>query len=431
MPLPLKPPSRVDPLSFPVFGISWFADAGTGLSLIAYCGGGGSAKTGVNNNIFVSEPDGGTKKIETGEQVGVAVKIVQHPMTRTVWLLVALGKKVDRYHLPSTKKSGSIEVGGDGVNAIAVSSMADRLACGCENGDVNVYEISDKLFDTGALLYTCKGHTKTVCSLDFARRDIGRMVSSAKDGTARVWQDEECVAELTCSVDGGSQSAKSKIAPKRPVQVLVRGCAFQDLDGHEVLTVASARKGSAFLSRWYEQEAGKFECERTEVSPVPISAMSLSEEGPFIALGAVDGTIILWSLETWKPMKVFKEVHDLPVTCIAARPVVHVPLQGDEEGIIFHAISASADSRLAHLSLQRRGPKKPGDSDGSLITFLWNLLLCFMVLYIAALRPLLLDAQDKCAYEWHTKNFAGLGECLWHEVLIAPASHPGVSIPPY
>ena len=62
---------------------------GNGLSLVAYCGGGGSAKTGVNNAILVRAPDGDTRRIDTGDDVGVALKIVQNPQTGMIFLMVA------------------------------------------------------------------------------------------------------------------------------------------------------------------------------------------------------------------------------------------------------------------------------------------------------------------------------------------------------
>lgn len=430
MPIPLKPPNRVDPLTFPVFGISWWGNAGNGLSLVAYCGGGGSAKTGVNNAILVRAPDGDTRRIDTGDDVGVALKIVQNPQSGLIFLMVALGKKVERYSLPACEKSGEIEVGGEGVNALHVNNMVDKIACGCENGEIKVYEINDDIFDGGSLLYVCKGHTNTVCSVDFSC--LGeRIVSSAKDGTARVWEGETSIAELKCSIEGGKVVAKkSKINPKRPVQVLVRGCAFGDMQGRVVYTVASARRGSAFLAAWQEGPEG-WNCERKEISYVPISAMSLSIDGRLLALGSVDGSVILWGIDDWKPLRTFKEVHDLPVTSIAARPY-DVPLQGEDDGVRFHALSASADSKLANLTLQKRAPKqnRPGAYDG-ILKSLWNSMLWMMIAYLVVLRPLYEDAQEKCSFAMQKQGFGMALECLLHDVIIAPNSHPGILVAPH
>lgn len=421
MPIPLKPPSRVDPLNFPVFAMSWYANPGNGLSLLAYCGGGGSAKTGVNNAILVRAPDGETRRIDTGEKVGVALKIAGNPVSGRIFLFVAVSQSVERYDLPSCEKSGELHVGGEGVNAINVNVMVDQLACGCENGDVKVYKISDDSFRADSLRHICKGHTNTVCCVDFSSKG-DRMVSSAKDGTARVWQGEETVAELKCSVEGGKEPVKKRrVNPNRPVQVLVRGCAFGDLEGKVVYTVASTRLGTAFLARWKETP-GEWEAERRECCDVPISAMNLSSDGFLLALGSVTGSIILWGVEHWKPLKVFKEVHDLPVTCIAARPY-DAPLQGEDDGIRYHAISASGDSRLGNLSLQA-APRQ--SSPGAFNRFLSSMYgsIVFLILATIVVRPVVVDFWEKCGYEWD-------GGCLLNDVLVAPDTHPGIKVPPH
>jgi WD40 repeat protein len=170
-------------------------------------------------------------------------------------------------------------------------------------------------------VFVLEGHEKAVCAVSFAPRLQDRILSSAKDGTARIWQNGDCLAVLKCDI-----SDPKVPPPARTPQVLVRGCAFGDLDGQVVYTIASGRRGKAYLSHWEEipvaDEKQPVEYElvmRTECSPCPISAMSLSGDASLLAMGSVDGTIILWSIEQWRALKRFTEVHDLPVTCIAAR----------------------------------------------------------------------------------------------------------------
>jgi WD40 repeat protein len=437
MPRP-RHPSRIETITFPVFGISWFGNPGDGTSYTAYCGGGGSAKTGVFNSCIVQTPESqngneDALKISTGDKVGVAIHIFQNPVTGKIWLVIGMDKEIQRFSLPSGELDGVIDVG-EGVNAVGVNAMADRLAVGCDSGLTKVYSMADDAFDSPEPVYTCEGHTKTVCACAFSPRE-GRLLTSAKDGTACVWKDGTLLSTLTCSVEDPKAPKAPK--PKRPPQVLVRGCAWADLEGKVALTIASGRRGRAFLSQWVEGEKGKeFECaKRTGCSPCPISAMSLSDDAGLMALGSVDGSIILWDVEKWKVIKTFKEVHDLPVTGIAARPYP-VPLQGEENGVQIHARSASADSQLACLTLQRRGPpaeKKQGRgsirSGPSVATIMNRLIAVVVVLW--ALYPILQDMQEKCAVPWQKRNLGALRQCVVEDVLLAPSWRAGVSSPPY
>ena len=430
MPRP-RPPSRVDVVTTPLFGISWYGNPGDGTSIVAYCGGGGSAATGIKNFITVRVAGEEPRDIPTGDMVGVALTIVQNPMTSMLHLLVAMGTKVVRYNVFSGEQTGEIDAGVN-VNALATNSMTDRLAVGCETGEIFLYRISDERMMTDTPIHSYVGHEKAVCALTFSPRE-NMLLSSAKDGTARVWQNGNAVATLTCSIEGPRRGPP----PKRGAQVLVRGCAFGDLNGEMIYTVASGRRGSAFLSKWqYNNESGTYECsQRTECTAVPISAMSLSGDAGLLALGVVDGTIILWGIERWKPLKTFQEVHDLPVTCIAARPYP-VPLKGEDSedgGVQFHAVSASADSQLAWLTLQRpprRKKRSVGAGGESSFKSTVNLFVKLGFL-LWAFSPVAKEIWDKCEDKWDSSGFVKTLECIRYEGLLAPHSRPGIQVPPY
>ena len=443
MPRP-RPPSRIDVVKTPLFGLCWYGDPGDGTSIIAHCGGGGSAATGVQNLLTIQkfvagqeqEEDGEVVELSTGDQVGVALTIVRNPQENVQKLYVALGKEVHCYTMDGTLVDKVVSIG-ENVNAIAVNSMVDRLAVGCESGVVQVFKIDPQHPNVKVQSvpeFRLEGHEKAVCSVAFSPRG-DKLVSSAKDGTARVWNshDGESLGVLTCSI----QDPKAP-PPKRTPQVLVRGCAFGDLLGQVVYTVASGRRGKAFLSKWILVVQNKDDdntnnqqqydlLTRTECSPCPVSAMSLSGDAGLVALGAVDGTIILWGMERWKPLKKFHEVHDLPVTCIAARPYP-VPLKGDLDGIPMHALSASADSQMACLSLQKK-TRNRRSSRSSLKRTLHSLLR--MALFAWILYPVANEVWDKCQEEWHDNGYAKAWECIRQDVLIAPVSRPGILVPPH
>ena len=421
-PVRLRPPNRFSTLTFPVFGMSWYGNPGSGDNIVAYCGGGGSAKTGVTNKIVVILNGIEELEISTGDDVAVAVQVYEHPKSRSVCLLAAVGKTVQRYALPSGDLMGTVDVG-DSTNALGVHVMGEAFAVGCENGDVHVCRIHQ---DTGKIekMFLCQGHTKSVCSIQFAQRAL-LFVSSAKDGTARVWkQGGECLAVLKCDV----RSSPNAPPPRRPLQVMVRGTAFGDIDAKVVYTVASAKRGTAYLTRWIMAEPGKYVCEvRTPVHEHPISAMNLSKDGALMAMGGADGTVYIFDVGRWKVLRKFKEIHDLPVTCIGARPFP-CPLRGDGE-VPMHALSASADSKLANLTLVKRAPKKASSGEvskndsGFFLSILWMLLLCY-VLYL-----IYLETMEICVDSSLSSGFDM--ECFLNEVLIAPPTRQGVAIPPY
>ena len=139
-------------------------------------------------------------------------------------------------------------------------------------------------------------------------------------------------------------------------------------------------------------------------------------------------------LQSWKKLKSFPEVHDLPVTCIAARPFA-LPLRGEEDGVMMHAISASADSQLAMLTLQRRAPKKKnakGGGGGSDI----NLTNIFFILMWAGsifwtMYRIVLETIELCEDELEAMALGSIQQCFLHTVLWAPSNRPGILVPPH
>jgi len=374
--------------------------------------------------------------------------VYQNPLTKRIYLMGAVGHKICRYDLPhgDTQQHLELDPAWGGANCVHVNVMADKMVIGCENNVVACYQIASEedLASSGnqpqqqlfQLLWSIpQAHEKALCAVNFAPRgDL--IVTSAKDGTAKVWNatDGAPISTLLCDVS----DPKAKNPPKRKPQVLVRGCAFGDLEGKVIYTIASPRRGKAFLARWIQppqKNQTTYQCqERLEISPCPISSMSLSSDGGLLALGGVDGTITLMDMQTWKKLRSFPEVHDLPVTCIAARPFA-LPLCGEEDGVQMHAVSASADSQLAMLTLQRRVPKKKGakgstSSDtSSLTTILWIFVWGGAIVW--TMIQIVRETMELCETELETRALGALQQCFFQTVLLAPSTRPGILIPPH
>ena len=214
--------------------------------MIAYCGGGGSAKTGVFNKICI-QVNGAAPEMEisTDDQVCVGIYVYSNPMTNTTWLVGAVGNSVRRYSLPEGTLAGSADVG-NGANAVATNAMANVLAVGCEDGSIHFFKISD---DSNEFvpLGICTGHVKAVCAVSFCFAPHHVRIQ------CQGWNGAKCGIMKHSSVLPPSSVKfhfRQTSLPNEPQQILVRGCAFGDLEGNIIYTVASARRGPAYSYKW-------------------------------------------------------------------------------------------------------------------------------------------------------------------------------------
>lgn len=518
--LKIRPPSKVDFLTFPVFGLTWFGlpsnpTKNDGCSVIAYCGGGGSSKTGVLNKIvvlvnadnhYINDSVGGSggegsagassgrptfisKQIEisTGEALcfGVYTFKPYNDTLNMVRLIACIGDEILMYGIPLTYSSsqgegedekkdeaillGKTNVGkGYGANVTTYSAihtngqLIDCVAVGCENGTVIIYQLNQvgpQSFEFTKVT-ECQGHTKSICAVDFHPRGT-QVLTSAKDGTARIFSTNNGyeLGVLKCEVHDpngpppaqptpGTMKTKDPRMMKRPPQILVRGCAYGDLEGKIIYTIASGKRGPAYLTKWRTlvplnkspqppsgDEPLSFNQDyRIQCSPVPISATALSSDGTMFTLGSVEGSMLLYNLENKKIVKEFKEVHDLPVTCVASRPVPNMlMLPGElEGGVNFDAVSASADNRLGQWTLQNKSRlKTPKESKSArqmstLEVWLWEILRIPLLLLFLLIIVSVKDTAEICREEFSLGRLVlapgNAGHCLYREVLWADQS---------
>jgi len=142
----LAPPSRYEVAGFPVFAISWYGDPSDGTSIVAFSGGGGSAKTGIKNTIALTigdEPE--PRTISTGTDLANVLHIYCNLLSKRKWLLAsvdldqAAGCHICRYSIPECQLNGIVRVRESSCSALAVNALTDRLAMGCEDGNIYVF----------------------------------------------------------------------------------------------------------------------------------------------------------------------------------------------------------------------------------------------------------------------------------------------------
>lgn len=429
----LRPPCRIDQLSFPLFAVDWFAEAGEDgsfTSWVAYCGGGGSAKTGVRNNIVIMHNEDLPFQISTGDVAGCSLKIYQEPASRRVSMLVALGTTVRRYSLtPQCELTGEVDVG-EKCEHLAVSPNADQFAIGVgDEGRFKVFAMTEQDFCTPrSLLHLCQHHKKALTSMAYSPNG-DRIVSASRDATAIVWKGGKVFGGMKCSIPEPKAGTKG-----RPQQVLVRGCAFGDKDGKYVITVHSGRKSEAFISIWKLNKENKYKClEKSLCSKLPATALSISMDKKLLAIGVADGSVILWNKEEWRPIKTFSGVHELPVTCIAARPLPY-PFVGEQ--VMMHVRTGSLDCNTGLLTLETRDPKKKpvALNDGGSGFCGWLVFLIFWILTVGlismALTSMFPHAQAICSSVNQSHGIEAAVLCIVEEVFYIHPSRLGVPLPP-
>lgn len=505
-----KRPSTTRPISVPIFAITWHTSPSLLPKHVYACsGGGGSAKTGVQNfiEVVIQSPTSGEKtiKIDTGDDVAVALdaySFVSDEKTKEVWILLAVGVedsvKVYRISVPNdemgpiddidtinsgdgVKMVGSLDFGkGFMTNTVSFDSLGGRIAVGGENGSVCVCR-ADWDDDSDDLLRIKKEaefngqHIKGICKVTFHPKNPNILLSSAKDATCRVWDlskppENQCLDTLECKIYDPKDLARNKKIPKKilnpaPGQCLVKGCLFADLQGQYIFTIQSGRRGKSFLSVWRivrvplrpqndgpngpgegapqqpqpQQQPPTFrlafqEQKRMSVADFPISAVSLSGDFKTLALGDTNGSVILLDTETFKRIKYWECIHDLPITSLAARPL---PLQlagEDKTGVAVDAICASADSKMCFLTKQRKSTlkpvRKPGQGGGGSIGFFFTLL--FILFWIGLVTKVSYDiCRDEFVDIASFRDFRYvLDECVVQTIWLAPQDRPGIaSIP--
>jgi WD40 repeat protein len=388
---------------------------------------------------------------------------------------------------------GSLDLGKDFLtNTVAFDALGGRIAVGGENCQVFVCTIkweenndntSPNLSNETVTItkeMELDGHIKGICKVTCHPTNSNILLTSAKDATCRVWDlskppTDRLLDVLKCKIYDPNDIAKKKKIPNKilnpaPGQCLVKGCAFGDLQGTFIYTVQSGRRGNAFLSTWrfvrvpiklekddkdgtapssqppqqqQRQQPPAFkiafqEQSRIKVAEFPISAVSLSGDMSTLALGDTNGTVMLYNTETYKKIKNWECIHDLPVTCIAARPLPLSLAGEDKTGIAIDAICASADSKMCYLTKQKRSTlkkvkkRKSGSGSKGVGGSTFNLTFLFMLIsFIWACKV----SYDVCSDEFVGLTSLGeiqsvMLECVVHTVWWAPQDRNGIAFVP-
>ncbi|TWU55736.1 protein kinase domain-containing protein [Rubripirellula reticaptiva] len=189
------------------------------------------------------------------------------------------GKIVDKYDVVTSRMQSKQPT------AVAIAGDESSVAVGTQSGDIVILSS-----DGDRVL---QAHAKTITDLQYTRD--GRLVSSSLDRTVRVW-NASTGRELTADRALWHWSPVRQIAVAGTGDTLTIAAATADESSGRV-TYWVGRNGANKSSGFDAQKRGTF-----NQHPSPVSAISITSDGRYVASGDNDGNILIWNPANLAPI---------------------------------------------------------------------------------------------------------------------------------
>nr|VDD25712.1 unnamed protein product [Brassica oleracea] len=373
-------PSNTQTYGFPIYAADWIPeetvrskidkdqdnseDVGdessstTSRSCIVLAGGGGEGRSGIKNVILICRVDLDTKSLSE-QPLGRIVlgtdlpyRMAVHP--RGGGLVCALPNSCKRFDWVNIMSPREGDQGGEEgeevINelkdvgqqlALAFNQEGSVLAAGGEDGTLRIFEWPCMK----TLLDESKAHA-SVKNLTFS--ESGKFLVSLGGPLCRVWDVKASAAIASLSKDKDEMFAY---------------CRFSvDNAGNEVLYIAANTERGGSIITW---DTATWKRRRSKLMKnYSISAFNVSADGKLLALGNMEGDVLIIDSTKMKTHQLVKKAHLGLVTALTFSP--------DSRCLV----SVSFDSR-AKLTVIEKTPEKQG------VNWLVMLLLC-VLLYVVS-----------------------------------------------
>lgn len=244
------------------------------------------------------------------------------------------------------------------VNALRCARDGTRLAVGCSDGQVHVFD-----WHTLARLRSCQAQTggREVDCLDASPNWSRLCTLGGNDGCARLWR----TADLSSVTELAFPGAAPPAGLPKGVSYKFKHCRFGRVEGatlsgrvddsahvlftsHIPVQRSSKTPAPCFLVAWDCVKYNRARCFNT--GPDIISALAVSDEGRYVALGSIEGSVAVHAAFSLQRLYRLRQAHNIFVTTLAFLPAARA-LHHEQD---FELVSASADTLLRLHRVPRR-----------------------------------------------------------------------------
>ncbi|NXO48658.1 WDHD1 protein, partial [Aramus guarauna] len=275
-----------------------FDDTG---SCIVTCGSDGDVR------IWENLDDDDPKSINVGEKAySCALKNGR--------LITAVSNNTVQIHtFPEGAPDGILTRFTTNANHVIFNSDGTRIAAGSSDFMVKVVEVTDS-----SKQKTFRGHDAPVLSLSFDPRDV-YLASASCDGSVRVWK----IADQTCMTSWPLLQKCNDVINATSVCRL----GWQPGSG-KVLAIPVDKVVKLYRRETWDSE---FDLSDTFITQ-PLNVVAWSPCGQYLAGGSVDGSIVVWNVETQECIERMKHEKKYTICGLAWHPKYRQIAYTDTEG---------------------------------------------------------------------------------------------------
>ncbi|KFV98104.1 PREDICTED: WD repeat and HMG-box DNA-binding protein 1 [Eurypyga helias] len=199
------------------------------------------------------------------------------------------------------------------ANHVVFNSAGTKIAAGSSDFMVKVVEVTDS-----SKQKTFRGHDAPVLSLSFDPKDV-YLASASCDGSVRVWK----IADQTCTTSWPLLQKCNDVINAKSI------CRLGWQPGSGKLLAIPVDK----VVKLYRRETwdSQFDLTDTFITQ-PLNVVAWSSCGQYLAAGSVDGSMVVWNVETQECIERMKHEKNYTICGLAWHPKYKQIAYTDKEG---------------------------------------------------------------------------------------------------